>query len=197
MTSSIEERMRLLRDNTVFMPDIQELLDYCLGQVQGVFGEQEPGWPRYKLEPLDPPGVPLTIGLRTADGSPDNVTIRLNTGRSWVGCVYEAAHEAVHWLNPGLGPGRYLEEAIATQNSLDVVDRIFGQDGLNKCCVPPKYVYAMRLASVIDFDLIRLGQRLRGKTSSLTLVERATILDLHPQVPGDIVDRVLLPFPRT
>ena len=74
----------------------------------------------------------------------------------------------------------YVEEAIATQFSLELIGRIFGQSGVEKCEVSPDYRYSKQLAYEIDEDIIRLGKRLREHAGALENVTVGTIAEIYP-----------------
>lgn len=133
----------------------------------------------------------------TSNDGQAHVTVWLTGDRSWVGYYYEAAHEAVHCLNPipPIAGATYLEEAVASEFSLDIVRRNFGSYGLDKCVSSPDYIQARDLASEIDGSIIGLGKRLRERAGSLECVTPETIKELYPQVHDSVVASVLNPNP--
>lgn len=129
----------------------------CFRRAEHAFGPREPGW-EYTVKLRESPQYP-----ETTNDAHSRVTVWLTTKRSWVGYYFEAAHEVVHCLNPIVpsGAAMRIEEAIAVEFSLKVIPRIFGQYRADLCDITPEYRRARELASKIDTDVIRLGQRLR------------------------------------
>lgn len=165
---------------------------HCLSEAEHTFGPRATGW-EYTVRLRESPPFPETIN----DGQ-SQVTVWLTTCRSWVGFYYEAAHEAVHCLNPTVpsGPAMYIEEAIAVEFSLDVVHRIFGQRGVDACTISSGYQHAKQLASEIDDNVIGLGQRLREQTGALGRVTLEAIEELYPDAPKWALHGSLREFPR-
>lgn len=163
----------------------------CLLEAEHIFGPRASGW-KLLVYTWDNP-YPMTSN----DGH-DRISIWLTEHRSWIGYYYEAAHEAVHCLNPiqFMENARYLEEAVATVFSLDVVRRNFGEEGYSRCGVSPQYDYARNLAYEIDTDIIRLGQRLRQRAVALEHVTPDIIKELYPDADDAAVSDVLRRFPR-
>ena len=174
------------------LANIQCIFSHCLLEAERTFGPRAPGW-EYTVQLRQHPLNPETIN----DGQ-NQVTVWLSHGRSWVGYFFEAAHEAVHCLNPIVpsGSATYIEEAVATEFSLGVVHQVFGSEGVEKCVITPHYKRARNLASEIDSDLIRLGQILRDCTDSLESVTAKVIEDLYPHAPQQAVRASLGRFPR-
>ena len=164
----------------------------CLSKAEHTFGPRGAGW-EYTVSLRKAPPFPETIN----DGR-SQVTVWLTLSRSWVGYYYEAAHEAVHCLNPIVpsGTAMYIEEAVATSFGLEVVRGIFGQDGVDKCGVTTHYRRPIELASEIDVKIIRLGQRLREHVGALERVTVGTFRELYPNAPNGAVLRSLERFPR-
>ena len=75
-------------------PDIQRIFRDCLSEAELTFGPCALGW-EYSVRLRQSPEYPETIN----DGQ-SQVTVWLTKGRSWIGYYYEAAHEAVHCLDP-------------------------------------------------------------------------------------------------
>lgn len=174
-------------------PYIHRIFWDCLSEAEHTFGgAREAHW-TYTIQLRHPSLRPETIN----DGQ-DQVTVWLTIDRSWVGYYFEAAHEAVHCLNPNIpsGSAKYIEEAVAVVFSLEVVHRIFGQWGVSRCTTTPNYQRARALASEIDDDVIRLGQRLRERTGALGRVTVETLEDLYPDAPQSAVLDSLRQFPR-
>ena len=107
-------------------------------------------------------------------------------------------HEAVHCLNPIIpsGSATYIEEAIASEFGLEVVRRLFDQHGVDKCTIPPDYLRARELASEIDKDIIKLGQRLREHAGALGRVTVEAIEEIYPDAPRWALLGSLEKFPR-
>ena len=170
--------------------ETERIFLWCLNEAAGAFGPLEPG-KRYTLRlRAENVGGPETICLG------DQVIICLTEGRNALGFHFEAGHEAVHCLNPR--PGRtatYLEEAVATAFSLDVVDRTFGAEGVVQCRVPRNYRVARDLAATVDQDIIRLGKRLRERCGSLGNVTHEAFAELYPGSADSTVDFLLTRFP--
>ena len=95
----------------------------CLNMAECTFGPRDTQWDitlrlvQRRSPRRAPETLPYGQGL---------VKVRLYVDTVWEGFLLEAAHEAVHCLNPGNG-ATYLEEGIATAFSLAVVDGSFGQ----------------------------------------------------------------------
>lgn len=172
--------------------ETQRIFWHCLSEAEHTFGPRATGW-EYSIRLRTSPLRPETIN----DGH-SQVTVWLTKGRSWVGYYFETAHEAVHCLNPTVpsGPAMYLEEAIATELSLKVVRRNFGQDGVDKCTMSPDYRCARVLASKIDENLIRLGQRIRKHIGALGRMNLEAIEELYPHAPRQSILASLKKFPR-
>ena len=186
MTSNIPAEA-LVNPGRVPSPhSIRQVFWDCLLEAERTFGRRAAGW-NYRVE-LAESGPPMT----TNDGH-NNVTVWLTTCRSWIGYYYEAAHEAVHCLNPipFMENAKYLEEAMATEFSLGIVRRNFGNGGYSKCGVPPQYEHARILASEIDRDTIRLGQRLRKQAIALEYVTSDIIKALYPNADAAVIETIL------
>ena len=172
---------------------IQRIFWDCLSEAEHTFGgPREAHW-TYAIQLRPPPLGPETIN----DGQ-SQVTVWLTTDRSWVGNYFEAAHESVHCLNPNIpsGSGKYIEEAVASAFSLEVVRRIFGQWAVERCTVSPDYQRARELAYEIDHDVIRLGLRLRGYAGALGRATVKAFEDLYPDAPPSAALDSLRQFPR-
>ena len=169
---------------------IERIFWDCLSEAERTFGPRAAAW-NYHIVIGQLP-YPMTSN----DGQA-HVTVWLTGDRSWVGYYYEAAHEAVHCLNPipPIAGATYLEEAVASEFSLDIVRRNFGSYGLDKCVSSPDYIQARDLASEIDGSIIGLGKRLRERAGSLECVTPETIKELYPQVHDSVVASVLNPNP--
>ena len=170
---------------------VRQLFWDCLLEVDQTFSRRAEGW-KYKVELWDN-DYPMTSN----DGR-TNVTVWLTRKRSWLGYYFEAAHEAVHCLNP-LPPGeraRYLEEAVAVAFSLYIVERNFGPKSLKKCPVRPDYARAHDLATRIDENVINLGQRLRSRAVALEYVTANMIKEVYPDTDAAIIQAILCRFPR-
>ena len=179
-------------DLTPSESEIQRIFWHCLSEAEHTFGPRAVDW-EYTVRCRQSPPCPETIN----DGQ-SQVTVWLTTGRSWVGYCYEAAHEAVHCLNPNVpsGSATYIEEAIASEFSLEIVRRFFGQYGVDKCSISPNYLHARQLASEIDNRIIRLGQRLREHAGALGRVTVEAIEELYPDAPRWALLGSLEKFPR-
>ena len=170
---------------------IRQLFWDCLLEAERTFGRRVVGW-NYRVE-LRAGGPPMT----TNDGR-TNVTVYLNTDRSWLGYYFEAAHEAVHCLNPipFMADAKYLEEAVAAAFSLHIVERNFGAQLLNVCTLGPNYTRACELAVKIDKSIIRLGQQLRKRAAALEYVTTDIIKEIYPDADNAVVEAILDRFPR-
>ena len=173
-------------------PTIQLIFWRSLAEAEHTFGPRAAGW-AFTVRLRQSPPYPETIN----DGQ-NQVVVWLTSGRSWVGYYFEAAHEVIHCLNPTVPSGSaiYIEEAIASEFSLEVVLRIFGQRGVDACTISPDYRHARELASKIDNDIIRLGQRLRKHTGALGRVTVEAIEDIYPDAPRWALLGSLGRFPR-
>ena len=173
-------------------PATQRIFWDCLSKAEHTFGPREAGW-AYAVRRRQSPPYPETIN----DGQ-SHLTVWLTMGRSWDGYYFEAAHEAVHCLNPTVpsGSAMYIEEAIADEFSLVVVRRIFGQWGVDRCARNPDYRHARELASEIDEDMIRLGQRLRDHAGALGRVTIEAFKELYPDALQWAILGSLNRFPR-
>ena len=89
-----------------------------------------------------------------------------------------------------------LEEAVASEFSLDVVRRNFGDEGRNKCVTSPPYDRARILVSRIDEDIIRLGRRLRERVGALEEVTPDIIKELYPNADAAVIETILGRLPR-
>ena len=179
-------------DSIPSWPTTQLIFWHCLSEAERTFGPRAVDW-EYAVRLRKSPSYPETIN----DGQ-SQVTVWLTTGRSWIGYFFEAAHEAVHCLNPIVpsGSAMYIEEAIASEFGLEVVRRIFDQRGVEACTMSPDYRHARELASEINEDMIRLGQRIRGHTGALGRVTVEAIQELYPDAPRWAVLGSLGRFPR-
>ena len=162
----------------------------CLSSAEATFGARSLGW-QYKVQLRDTPAYPETVIAGT-----ELVCVWLTKGRSRVGYLYEAGHEAVHCLNPGPSDATYLEEGVAAAFSRLLVSSRFGQLGLEKTMLTKDYSNALKMASAIDTDIVRLGRRLRGHVGSLRDVSTAAIRELYPRSPDSTVQQILEAFPR-
>ena len=171
---------------------IQDIFWHCLSEAEHTFGPRADGW-KYTVKLRQSPLHPETIN----DGQ-NQVAVWLTTGRSWVGYYFEAAHEAIHCLNPNIpsDSAKYIEEAIASEFSLEVVRRFFGQRGVAACTISSDYRRARELASEIDNDIIRLGQRSRKRTGALGRVTVEAIEELYPEAPQLAALDSLSTFPK-
>ena len=178
--------------STPDLADTHRIFWHCLSEAEYTFGPRAPGW-EYAVGLRQSPPYPETIN----DGQ-GQVTVWLSQGRSWVGFFFEAAHEAVHCLNPIVpsGPAMYIEEAIASKFSLEVVRRVFGQSGVDVCTISQGYRHALDLASEIDEDTITLGQRLRMHAGALERVTSEELKRLYPHAPERAILASLNRFPR-
>ena len=184
---------RLMTPETIpDWPAIERIFWDCLSEAERTFGPRATGW-EYTVGLRQSPSYPETIN----DGQ-SQVTVWLTAERSWVGYYFEAAHEAVHCLNPIVpsGSAKYIEEAIALDFSLGEVHRIFGQRGLDQCTISPDYLHARSLAYEIDGNIIRLGQRLRAYSGALGQVTARAIEEFYPEAPEQAIMSSLRRFPR-
>lgn len=172
---------------------VQRIFWDCLSEAEHTFGGPHEAHWTYTVQLRPSPSHPETIN----DGQ-SQVMVWLTSRRSWVGYYFEAAHEAVHCLNPNIpsGSAKYIEEAVASEFSLEVVHRVFGQWGVSQCTTTPNYQWARALASEIDNDVIRLGRRLRERAGALGRATVKIIEDLYPDAPQSAVLDSLRQFPR-
>ena len=130
---------------------------------------------------------------------PSTTVVRLTEGRSWYGYYFEASHEAIHCLEArGIfrHNATYLEEAVAVAFSLFVVEERFGAAIRDECDIGETYQDAVDRTSLVDPDLIALGQLLRKANGSLAEVSLETVRTLYPSVPPEFARAALEPFPR-
>ena len=169
---------------------IRQLFWDCLLEAERTFGRRAADW-NYRVEPRDD-GPPMT----TNDGY-SKVVVWLTTDRSWLGYYFEAAHEAVHCLNPipFMADAKFLEEAVAATFSRHIVERNFGTQLLDVCTLGPNYIRACDLATKIDENIIRLGQRLRKQAGALEYVTNDIIKGLYPDVDDEDIEAALGRFP--
>ena len=172
-------------------PQIERIFWDCLSEAELTFGPRAAKWD-YQIV-LGHLPYPMTSN----DGQA-HVTVWLTGNRSWVGYYYEAAHEAVHCLNPipTMVDATYLEEAVASEFSLEIVRRNFGSYGINRCVSGPDYIQARNLVSEIDESIIRFGKRLRERAGALEYVTPEIIKELYPQAQQSAVESALKKFPR-
>ncbi len=192
MTTNDFPAEALLAPNLIpSQPQIERIFWDCLSEAERTFGPRAAEWD-YQIV-LGRLPYPMTSN----DGQ-TSVTVWLTGDRSWVGYYYEAAHEAVHCLNPipPTAGATYLEEAVASGFSLDIVRRNFGSNGLGRCVSSRDYIQARDLASAIDESIIRLGQRLRKRAGALECVTPEIIKEMYPQADQPVVASVLKKFPR-
>ena len=102
----------------------------------------------------------------------------------------------VHCLNPDPSGATYLEEAVATAFSQQLVFSRFGQRGLGRTSLSQDCSLALETAADIDRDVVRLGKRLRDTAGSLRRVRPETVRQLYPHTPAPIVQQQLEMFPR-
>ena len=160
------------------MPSSLEILDTfreCLSEAEAAFGPRSPGW-KYSIR-LRPSGGPETVV--TSKGM---VTVWLTANLTRVGLLFEAGHEAVHCLNPGRD-STYLEEAVATAFSRSLVHNRFGQPRLASTKLTSEYSLALSMAASVDWDVVRLGKRLRYQVGTLRKTRPETVLGLYPRAP--------------
>ena len=189
MVTSFDEYLRYI-DEVPRDDEIRVTVDCCLAAAEEAFGALETGWD-YQVELRESPAHPETVVV-----GPGKVRIYLTAGRSRVGYIFEAGHEAVHCLNPSNHGETFLEEAVAVAFSLRMTENRFGPPGLDRCKLTEKYERAVRLAATIDDDVVGLGRRLRGHVGNLGKVSLAAVKELYPHVPEPIVRQVLEEFPR-
>jgi hypothetical protein len=78
---------------------IHSIFWHCLSKAENTFGQRADGW-KYFVKILRSPGPPETI-----DDGQSKVTVWLNPRRTCAGFYFEAAHEAVHCLDPVVPSG--------------------------------------------------------------------------------------------
>ena len=171
-------------------PEIHNTFRECLSKAVAAFGPPSHGW-QYAVLLRDPPSLPETVVTGI-----DMVTVWLSRERSRVGYLFEAGHEVVHCLNPGPPDATYLEEAVATAFSRLLVHSRFGQTGLASTELTSEYSLALAMAASVDWDIVRLGRRLRYQVGSLRKTRPETVLGLYPRAPGSTVHLMLRKFPR-
>lgn len=169
--------------------EINDTFRGCLSKVESAFGALSPGW-QHTLRLRDSPPYPETVIT-----GPNTVSVWVTKGRSRVGYLFEAGHEAVHCLNPSLIRATYLEEAVAGAFSQSLVFGRFGQLGLERTLLTRDYNLALEMAVAIDRDVVRLGRRLRGHVGSLRKVPPEAVRELYPQAPDSTVQHILKMFP--
>ena len=113
MVTSFDEYLRYI-DEVPPDDEIRVTVDCCLAEAGEAFGALETGWD-YQVELRESPAHPETVVV-----GPGKVRIYLTAGRSRVGYLFEAGHEAVHCLNPSNYGETFLEEAVAVAFSLRV-----------------------------------------------------------------------------
>ena len=164
----------------------------CLNMAECTFGPRDTRWDitlrlvQRRSPRRAPETLPYGQGL---------AKVRLYIDTNWGGFILEAAHEAVHCLNPGNGAG-YLEEGVATAFSLAVVNGSLGRPEPDSSRVSKDYQVALNRASAIDSNIIALGRQLRERVGSLRAVTPAVILERGPGTPFDVAQAALQAFPR-
>ena len=166
--------------------EVDAMFHEVLVEAEAHFGPRNPRWKnvivRFNATVSEP---------RTDNDGDSTITVWLNPGRSRIGYCYEAAHEAVHCLNPvTLHESTYLEESIAVVFSLRMVYSRYGKYGVSKCTLSDKYREAVRQVERVDRDIISLGQRVRERIDfgSLSLdVTPEVLSELYPGILGNVL----------
>lgn len=172
--------------------EVERIWDFCKLEAQATFGERSVDLPSV-LRLRDTPSYPETVRKH------DVIVVHLTTKRSRTGYLFEAAHEAVHWLDHIRNDDgeSYLLEGIAVAFSIRMVARHWGEEARAKQTLLPKYQRAWALAASVDTDAVRLGRRLRLSQDSLVNIKPQAILEHYPEVPAAIVMKALEVFPRS
>ena len=165
----------------------------CLNMAERTFGPRDTRWDitLRLVQRRSPRRAPETFPYGQG-----RVKVRLYTDTVWEGFILEAAHEAVHCLNPGNGATSYLEEGVATTFSLAVVDGSLGRPEPDSSRVSKDYQDALNRASAINPNIIALGRQLRERVGSLRAVTPAVILERSPGTPFEVAQAALQAFPR-
>ena len=187
----------MLRDSIYSVPDyrtVKAIFSECFEMAEQTFGAREPRWEYTVILREGLP--PVTVN----DGH-SQVFVFLSTGRSLIGYFFEAAHEAIHCLSPNVpsGSATYLEEAIAADFSLKVVQHKFGQEiGLEqRNYISADYHTAMSLSAVIDIETIRIGQQVRERHGSFSVgITPESLHEMYPHAPSSVRHGLLQGFPR-
>ena len=187
----------MLRESIHSVPDfctVKAVFSECFEMAEQTFGPREPQWEYTVL---------LREGLppETVNDGHSQVCVYLSTGRSLIGYFFEAAHEAIHCLSPNVPSGRatYLEEAIAAEFSLKVVQHKFGQEiGLElQNYISADYHKAMSLSAEIGIDTIRIGQQVRERHGSFSMgITPESLHEMYPHAPSSVRHGLLEGFPR-
>ena len=93
----------------------------------------------------------------------------------------------------------YLEEAIAVAFSLRMVSNKYGKRGLEQCRVSSEYREAIRRATRVDYDIVKLGKKVRGHINfgSLSLGVTPDILrELYPNPNDRVLTSLVEKFPE-
>ena len=164
----------------------------CLNMAECTFGPRDTQWDitLRLVQRSSPRRAPETLPDRQGQ-----VKVRLYVDTVWKGFILEAAHEAVHCLNPGNG-ATYLEEGVATAFSLAVVDGSLGRPEPDIPRVNKAYQDALNRVSAINPDIIAFGRQLREQVGSLRAVTPAVILERSPSTSFEVALATLQPFPR-
>ncbi len=168
--------------------EVVQIFWYCLDAAEQLLGKRERHW-LYQVILHD--DRPETRPIR-----PGKAIVFLGTGRSMFGYYFEAAHEAVHCLNPKNGPATYLEEGIATDFSLRMVTNVFGQFGVDRCDVSADYADASKRAASINKDVLVLGRCLRQAFGPLNGLTIEQVRQTFQNASQDDIRRGLEVFPR-
>ena len=164
----------------------------CLDVAECTFGPRDARWDiaLRLVQRRSPRRAPETLPCGQG-----RAKVRLYIDTTWEGFILEAAHEAVHCLNPGNG-ATYLEEGVATAFSLAVVDGSLGRPEADSPRVSNDYQDALDRACAIEPDIIGLGQQLRERVGSLRAVTPAVILERSPGTSFEVAQAALQVFPR-
>ena len=165
-----------------------------LAAAESSLGPRDCKWQHIHVEFHDAVSQP-----RTDNDGISTITVLLNPSRSRIGYCYEAAHEAVHCINPvAARDSKYLEEAVAVAFSRKMVYTKHSKYGLDKCGLTDAYHEALRRATRIDVDILRLGKRARERVGfgSLSLDVTPDLLrELYPSVDQATLASVVDKFP--
>ncbi len=166
--------------------EVETLFHEALAEAEALLGPRSPKWQNVVVK-----FNAIVSQPRTDNDGNSTITVWLNPDRSWVGYCFEAAHEAVHCLNPvRLHDSTYLEEAVAVAFSLRMVHSRYGTYGTGKCRLSDQYREAVRRAGRVDGDTLSLGKRVRVRVGfgSLSLdVDSEILSELYPSASRDVL----------
>ncbi|OHB80489.1 MAG: hypothetical protein A2W31_01045 [Planctomycetes bacterium RBG_16_64_10] len=101
------------------------------------------------------------------------------------------SHEVIHQLDPGPGPGTFLEEGIAADFSLGAIESLKIQESLG---YSEPYRLAMRLVRALPGGSMGAGRAVRRRFAKLHGVDADGLAELFPGHDRAALEQLAAPF---